>query len=51
MCIDKYHMKSLMLEDYGINCYDKERYPFYKYILMTAHPSLQNLINNLIYSK
>ena len=47
MCIDKYHMKSLMLENYDINFYDKERYPFYKYFLMTAHPSLQDFINEL----
>ena len=46
-CIDKYHMKSLMLENYDINCYDKERYPFYKYFFMTAYPSVQDFINEL----
>ena len=45
--LDKYNMKSLMLENNDVKVYDKENYPFYRYFLMTIYPSKKNYIDEL----
>ena len=43
--VDKYNMKSLMLENNDIKNYEEDNFPFYKYFLMTIYPSKENFIN------
>ena len=45
--IDKYNMKSLMLENNDVNDYDENKYPFYRLFLMTTYPTKENFINEL----
>ena len=37
--VDKFNMKSLILENNDIKIYEEENFPFYKYFLMTIYPS------------
>ena len=46
--IDKNSMKSLVLEINDENDYDKKIFPFYKLLLMTTYPSLENFKHELI---
>ena len=46
--IDKNSMKSLVLEINDENAYDKKIFPFYKLLLMTTYPSLENFKHELI---
>ena len=43
--VDKYNMKSLMLENNDIKNYEEDNFPFYKYFLMTIYPSKETFIN------
>ena len=45
--LDKYSMKSLVLEINDVNDYDENEYPFYKYFIMTTYPSKQSFIEEL----
>ena len=40
-------MKSLLLENFDINLYKEELYPYYKYFFMTTYPSEGNLSKKL----
>ena len=46
--VDKNSMKSLFLEINDPNDYDKKIFPFYKLLLMTTYPSLENFKHELI---
>ena len=47
LLLDKYNMKSLMLENNEIKVYDEENYPFYKYFLMSVYPTKELFINEI----
>ena len=45
--LDKYSMKSLVLETNDVTSYDENDYPFYKYFLMTTYPTKEAFIIEL----
>ena len=45
--LNKELMKSLVLENFDINLYSEDLYPFYKYFLMTTYPSVKILAQEL----